>query len=152
MARELTGKHVLGIFIGAFGTIIAVNLFMAWKAIGTFPGLEARDTYVASQNFDADRNAQAALGWTVSDAYRDGWLELRIADDHTGQPAALRDLQVLIGRATARRDDHMPVLVQEAGVWGAPVDLAPGKWVLRIAAVAADGTPFRQQRQLFVQD
>ncbi|MFN3647189.1 MAG: hypothetical protein ACK4S2_11815 [Gemmobacter sp.] len=44
----------------------------------------------------------------------------------------------------------MPVFVREGGAFVAPVDLAPGKWLLRIEAVARDGTAFRQQRQLFV--
>ena len=58
MAKELTGKKVLMILIGAFGTIIAVNVFMAYKAIGTFPGLEVKNSYVASQSFDAERGAR----------------------------------------------------------------------------------------------
>jgi nitrogen fixation protein FixH len=37
MARELTGRHVLIITLAAFGTIIAVNLLMAFLAVGTFP-------------------------------------------------------------------------------------------------------------------
>jgi nitrogen fixation protein FixH len=44
----------------------------------------------------------------------------------------------------------LPVFIREGGAFVAPVDLSPGKWVLRIQALAADGTPFRQQRQLFV--
>ena len=44
----------------------------------------------------------------------------------------------------------LPVFVREAGAFVAPVDLAPGKWILRIEALAKDGTTFRQQRQLYV--
>ena len=42
MARELTGRHVLLITVAGFGTIIAVNLIMAFLAVGTFPGLEVK--------------------------------------------------------------------------------------------------------------
>lgn len=38
MARERTGRHVLIITLAGFGTIIAVNLLMAFMAVGTFPG------------------------------------------------------------------------------------------------------------------
>ena len=62
MARELTGRHVLAITLAAFGVIIAVNMVMAVKAVSTFPGLETPNSYVASQRFDRDRAAQAALG------------------------------------------------------------------------------------------
>lgn len=66
MTRELTGRHVLAITLGAFGVIIAVNLLMAFKAVSTFPGLETPNSYVASQVFDAERVAQESLGWTVT--------------------------------------------------------------------------------------
>lgn len=150
MAREITGRHVLIGTVSAFGVIIAVNLFMAYKALSTFPGVEARNTYYASQNFDAARKAQSALGWQVSETYQDGQLTLRITETDSGLPGPVADLQVLVGRATAAREDRMPVFVRESGAFVAPLDLAPGKWLLRIEAVAEDGTPFRQQRQLFV--
>ena len=52
MTRPLTGKHVLAITLVAFGVIIGVNVLMAVKAVGTFPGLEVANSYVASQDFD----------------------------------------------------------------------------------------------------
>ncbi|WP_323038566.1 FixH family protein [Gemmobacter sp.] len=150
MAREITGRHVLIGTVSAFGVIIAVNLFMAWSAISTFPGVEAKNTYYASQNFNAAMKAQEALGWQVAQDYAGGQLVLRITETATGQPGQVADLQVLIGRATEAKDDKLPVFAREGGAYVAPVDLAPGKWILRIQAVAADGTQFRQQRQLFV--
>lgn len=150
MASEITGRHVLIGTVSAFGVIIAVNLFMAYQAISTFPGVEAKNTYYASQNFEAARKAQQALGWHVAEDYQDGHLTLRITEAATGLPGAVADLQVLVGRATEAREDRLPVFVREGGAFVAPVDLAPGKWLLRIEAVARDGTAFRQQRQLFV--
>lgn len=150
MAREITGKHVLIGTVSAFGVIIAVNLFMAYQAVSTFPGVEAKNTYYASQNFEAARQAQIALGWQVTDSYADGQLVLTITETATGQPGAVADLKVLIGRATEAQEDQLPMFVREAGAFVAPITLAPGKWLLRIEAVARDGTAFRQQRQLFV--
>jgi nitrogen fixation protein FixH len=150
MAREITGKHVLIGTVSAFSVIIAVNLLMAYKAVSTFPGVEAKNTWYASQNFEATRKAQEALGWQVSEAYEDGRLMLRITEAASGQPARVADMQVLVGRSTEAAADQMPVFIRDGGAFVAPVDLAPGKWLLRIEAVAADGTPFRQQRQLYV--
>ena len=48
VGKELTGRKVLAITVGFFAVIIAVNLFMAFKAVGTFPGLEVKNSYVAS--------------------------------------------------------------------------------------------------------
>ena len=63
--REITGRHVLLGMVGAFGVIITVNVVMAWQAVSTFPGLEVKNSYVASQTFDAERKAQLALGWVL---------------------------------------------------------------------------------------
>ena len=38
--RKLTGRHVLAIFVIGFGLIFAVNFFMAYRAVSTFPGME----------------------------------------------------------------------------------------------------------------
>lgn len=148
MAREFTGRHMAAVTIGAFGVIIAVNLFMASKAISTFSGVEAQNTYYASQNFDRNRQAQQALGWTVRDAYVDGQLTLTFTRGDSAAPVA--DLAVVVGRSTQRASDQSPVFIRENGSFVAPLDLGPGKWVLRIEALAEDGTRFRQSRQLFV--
>ncbi|WP_434617633.1 FixH family protein [Tabrizicola sp. M-4] len=148
---ELTGKHVLAITVGAFGIIIAVNVVMAVQAVRTFPGLEVANGYIASQTFDAERKAQQALGWTAVPEYRDGRLTLRLTDAE-GLPAAVRSLDVLVGRTTASNDDQRPVLTRVAGVWEADLALARGKWMLKVEAVATDGTLFRQRLELFVMD
>ena len=78
--RKITGYHVLGMFGGAFTIIIGVNLVLATQAVRTFPGLEVKNSYVASQTFDADRSAQEALGWNVSAALDGDRLTLSITD------------------------------------------------------------------------
>ena len=148
---ELTGRHVLAITVGAFSVIIGVNLVLAVQAVRTFPGLEVANGYIASQTFDADRKAQEALGWTVSPQYREGRLTLAVTDAE-GLPAAVRSLDVLVGRATEEKDDVVPDFLRVAGVWEADVALARGKWMLKVEAEAPDGTKFRQRLELFVQD
>lgn len=114
MAKEITGKHVLGIAVGAFGIIIVVNLFMAYKAIGTFPGLETQNSYVASQTFDADRAAQEALGWSVEPIYEGGHLSLVIRDAQ-GLPARVSDLSAVVGRTTFAGADMTPEFSYKGG-------------------------------------
>lgn len=149
--REITGRHVLFVTVGAFGVIIAVNLLMAWKAISTFPGLEVANSYVASQNFDQRRDEQEALGWTVSHDYNraSGRLTLKLTDA-AGRPAAVRDIGILLGRTTETRQDQQPVLVQVGSAWEADVALEAGKWLLKVQAIAEDGTLFEQRLDFFV--
>nr|WP_153748886.1 FixH family protein [Rhodovulum strictum] len=147
----MTGRKVLIIVLSFFGVIIVVNLFMAFKAVSTFPGLEVRNSYVASQQFDAMRDAQQALGWVAAAEYdaEARLFHLRI-DDADGQPVPVPEIEVLIGRATSNRDDRVPELAYFNGAFTAPMDLGPGYWTVRLDARAEDGTLFRQRLQLYV--
>ena len=144
MARELTGRHVLAITLAAFGVIIAVNMVMAVKAVSTFPGLETPNSYVASQRFDRDRAAQAALGWTVTPEYNGRELTLLVRDAQ-GNPARVRSLTATVGRPTHVREDQTPRFIYENGIFRAALTLAPGIWNINVTAEAWDGTVFRQR-------
>lgn len=144
MNRELTGRHVLLITLCAFGVIIAVNVVMAVMAVGTFPGLEVKNSYVASQNFDRERAAQQALHWQVRPDYDGREMVLTIRDAH-GDPVRVRDLSVTVGRPTQQRDDQSPEFTYSNGAYRAPLTLAPGLWNIHLTATAQDGTVFRQR-------
>lgn len=150
--KPLTGRKVFAIFAGAFALIIGVNVFMAYSAIGTFPGLEVDNSYVASQTFDADRAAQEALGWEVTAAL-DGntAVQLNIIGPD-GQPARVEAIEATLGRATERTDDQDLAFVQnDRGVHVASLEpLDFGKWELRFVATAANGVPFKQRIQLII--
>lgn len=148
--KTFTGRKFLFIVLAFFGVIIAVNLTMAFKAVSTFPGLEVKNSYVASQTFDRDRAAQEALGWTVDPAYERGHLSLVIRD-RDGLPAPVAELSALVGRTTMARDDVTPVFAYNGGIYSAPVVLARGAWLIQIEAKAADGTVFRQRLDLVVE-
>jgi nitrogen fixation protein FixH len=88
---EFTGRKMLAVTLGAFGVVVAVNGVLAWQAVATFPGLEVQNGYVASQTWDAERAAQAALGWRLAVDYDPGRGRLRLAfTDRDGRPAARR--------------------------------------------------------------
>ncbi len=142
--REITGRHVLIGFVAAFGVIISVNLFLAYSAVSTFPGLEVSNSYVASQEFDERRDAQEALGWSVDASHHDGVLTLAITGA-TGAPVEVARLDAVLGRATHVRDDVSPDFTYNGTAYLAPVDLAPGNWNIRMEAVAPNGTAFQQR-------
>lgn len=144
MARELTGRHVLIITLAAFGVIIAVNVVMAFLAVGSFPGLEVPNSYVASQEFDRDRQAQQDLGWTARARHAGSELTIEILD-RQGRHPVLRDFSATIGRPTHKRADVTPGFTVAGGVYRVPLDLEPGAWIIHVQAMAEDGTPFRQR-------
>ncbi|MGH1424232.1 MAG: FixH family protein [Pseudooceanicola sp.] len=146
---RITGWHVLAGFVGAFGIIIGVNLVLAFNAVKTFPGLEVKNSYVASQNFDADRAAQEALGWTVRADAAEGMVILSITDDDGG-PVRVADLHAVVGRATNVKQDVEPQFAFDGTSYVAPVHLGEGNWNIRMTARADDGTMFKQRVVLHV--
>jgi nitrogen fixation protein FixH len=146
---RMTGPKVLAIMLAAFGTIIAVNLTLAYSAVSTFPGLEVQNSYVASQNFNEELAAQEALGWDVTAQVDDGELILKIIG-RDGYPAQVATLDALLGAATHVRDDQRPDFVFLDGAFRAPVDIAPGNWNIRLRATSTDGTLFQQRVVLHV--
>ncbi|NNU78963.1 FixH family protein [Halovulum dunhuangense] len=149
--RPLTGRKVLAITLTAFGVILAANLSLLWAALGSFPGLEVANSYVASQSFDADRRAQAALGWTAQLDHRGDMIRLELAGPD-GTPVTPVALTGKLGRATFAGQDQALAFAREGAAFEAPARLAPGAWLVWIEAEAEDGTAFRQRLELFVRD
>lgn len=142
--KKLTGRHVAMIFVGAFGVIITVNLLLAFNAVKTFPGLEVKNSYVASQTFDDRKLAQEALGWDVAATAKGGLVVLSITDTD-GRPVHVTNLVAVLGRATHVKDDLTPDFQFDGRAYVARAELGAGNWNIRMRATALDGTPFEQR-------
>ncbi|KIN60552.1 FixH protein [Sulfitobacter noctilucae] len=140
---EIKGWHVFGVFAFAFGIIITVNLTLAFNAVRSFPGLEVKNSYVASQSFDADRKAQDALNWDVTARIEKGELVLSILKG--GRAVVPQIIEATFGRATMVAADQTPEFVHDGLVFRAPVDVQKGNWNLRLKARSADGTLFQRR-------
>ncbi len=147
--KEITGRHVFAMTASAFALIIGVNFWMAYQAVSTFPGLEVKNSYVASQSFDARRKAQQALNWTADARIAGDLLTLSITGPD-GAPATPASLTALLGRTTSAADDQTPDFAATPDGYTANVDVAKGLWTLRIKAKAQDGTAFEQRLTLRV--
>ncbi len=143
----ITGPKFFAIFASFFVVIIGVNIIMAYSAVQTFPGLEVKNSYVASQNFDRERAAQEALGWTTEARVVGDELLVSITDVN-GDPVGTVELGGTFGRPTEIRDDQTPEFTFDGTVYRAPVQTAPGNWDFRMEAVAEDGTPFHQRLEV----
>jgi nitrogen fixation protein FixH len=142
--REITGRQVLIGTVAAFGVIVTANMTLAFNAVRTFPGLEVKNSYVASQNFEREKAAQLALGWDVSAEIVEGELRLSIMGEN-GQPVQPAKIVATLGRATHVKDDMTPEFEFLGGVHVAPVTVGRGNWNLRMRATAEDGTEFHQR-------
>lgn len=139
---QLTAKKTLMIFLGFFGTIILVNLFMAYQALSTFPGLEVDSSYADSQDFDLRRDAQNALHWTARVTPLEGRIVLTLTDA-AGAPVIPAQMEALLTRPTNQSADQVLDMVFVNGAFEAPAALSSGRWRLRLTGMAADGTAYR---------
>ena len=147
--KPLTGRKVLAISLGAFGVIFTANMALVYAAIGSFPGLEVKNTYVASQVFDVERQAQIGLGWKVVPAFDGQTLTIEIKDK-SGAEVTVGTLDITIGRATTDVQDKTLDFGHSTGPYVTALTLAPGKWEIRLKATARDGTAFHQRLPLIV--
>jgi nitrogen fixation protein FixH len=120
-----------------------VNLTLAFNAVRTFPGLEVKNSYVASQSFQADRDAQLALDWDVSAVLSGGVLSLKILEG--GKAIAPEIIEATFGRATSVTQDQSPAFAFTGTALVADVETAGGNWNLRLKARSADGALFQQR-------
>jgi nitrogen fixation protein FixH len=141
--RVLTGWHVLAMFVAGFGIIIGVNVFMAFKAISTFPGLEVSSSYADSQTFNDRRAAQQALGWNARVETPDAATVILHLVDDAGRPVYPAQITALLTRPTHRQADQTLELTRQNGAFVAPANLAAGLWRLRLTGTARDGTEYR---------
>lgn len=136
MIKELKGQHVLVIAVTAFAVVLTANLIMMFSATGTFPGLVVRNSYIASQGWNAKTDAQLALGWHSDIAYEDGRLHVALTDAE-GQAVRV-PVSVLIGRPSSDAEDKTIALSPTPTGHEAPIDLAPGIWRLHVMTTSPD--------------
>jgi nitrogen fixation protein FixH len=131
------------IFVGAFAVVVAVNGFMAWIAVSTFPGLETEKHYDKGLKYNqniAAAQAQAALGWKVeiiATKQSDG--NVRVEGFYQDKNAApINDLAVkayFIRPAVTGHDREIELSPLGEGRYAAGLELPlAGLWEIRLIA------------------
>ncbi|MDE2437547.1 MAG: FixH family protein [Sphingomonadales bacterium] len=129
-----TGRHAAALLVAFFAVVIAVNVYMAREAIGTFGGVVVENSYVASQEYNGwlhEAAKEKALGWSAEAKRRsDGHLVVTLG----GAP----DDAVLSGDAwhpLGRLPDRPLKFARQADGTFVSVDALPqGRWVARLEA------------------
>ena len=131
-----TGWHMLGVMVLFFGTIITVNLIMAWNASHSWSGLVVQNTYVASQQFNgkvAEARALAESGITVNLTVEAGRIAYRVSDAR-GKPLLADDVSATFKRPVDERKDFSVVLEPAGqGLFTAERDVPAGQWIVDIS-------------------
>ena len=139
--QRVTGLHVLISLVVFFGITLAVNVIMITKAVGTFSGEVAPNSYVQGLNYNdtlAARNEQRAEGWQANiDAAQRSGGTVRIAlsiRDKAGRPVrGLALLGTMRLPATEYDDKHFTFAETTPGHYEASVaDLRTALWELEV--------------------
>ena len=150
--RQFTGWHMLGVLFLFFGTIIAVNLTLAYYANSSWTGLVVQNSYVESQRFNTvtqERLRQAELGWNSDVAY-DGTTFSLALTDKSGM--ALEDCVVTarIGHPASSADDRMLQMEFRDGSYAAETELTPGIWAADVNVTGPRGEVWTREIRFIV--
>jgi nitrogen fixation protein FixH len=147
----IKGWHVLVGMIAFFALIICVNVVFITLALRSFPGEETRRSYVQGLAYNeviAEREAQAALGWTATANLTQTQVLVRITDADGAPVSALALTGVLQHPADMDLDRALAFEELRPGVYAADAQgVAEGQW--RLTAEAEGETPFVLERELW---
>ncbi|MBA4007772.1 MAG: hypothetical protein C0486_03205 [Erythrobacter sp.] len=137
-SSTFTGKHMAAIFVGGFAVVIAVNLFMASQAVGSFHGTVVDNSYVASQNYNGwlrQAAASKALGWqAVPHRRADG----RVVVETLAVPGGARITGTAAHPLGLRADTPLTFAPLGKGSWVSNETVQAGRWQVRLAIRAGD--------------
>lgn len=157
---RLTGRHVLFILVGAFAIVFAVNGYMIWRAVGSFPGTVTDSSFRDSQRFNGEiaaAKAQAERGWRVdvkTARAADGKMVVTlVADDRDGHPLTGVAFRARLEHPADRSRDHKielaPVVGASDRFEGRAEGVAAGKWGLVIEGEGASGRLYLSQNTIY---
>lgn len=145
--KPFTGWHMLGVLFLFFGTIITVNLIMAYYANSTWSGLVVKNSYVASQEFNGkveQVKAQEALGFKGKLSSGNGKLAWSLVDK-TGAPVAADNVTVLLRRPVTETADKTVTMARLSdGTWSVDHQIEDGLWIAVIDAATRDTGVWRE--------
>ncbi|MCP4317034.1 MAG: cytochrome oxidase [Hyphomicrobiales bacterium] len=148
-----TGWHMLGVMGLFFGTVIGVNITMAYFAGSSWSGLIVKNTYVASQNFDeevTETENMKAKGW-VSRLDVSGDAVTYSLTNALGSTIAADAVSVAFSRPVGEDEDSVLMLQRQAdGRYATVHDLADGQWQVKVTAVKDDERIYRDVQRIIV--
>ena len=132
MTMRFTGWHFAALMIAFFGTVAAVNFFMASRAVGSFGGVVVENTYVESQRFNDYLDAaerQNRLGWKA-EVGRSGDGRLAVATQ--GAPAGLAGTAELRRPLGSVETVSLALVSDEGGRLLSTQRIPEGRWLARV--------------------
>ncbi len=159
MIKELTGKHVLFLFVAFFGIIFAVNARLIYLSQSSWTGLETHDAYRKGLKYNqqlSSSEAQNTRGWTMTVVKKTGangeLLLTATPKDQAGEHLNGLAMSVELKRPTHEGiDKTFPLKETDPGVYAGQIDKIPlGKWYLFVTAVKGSEILYRSKNELYL--
>jgi nitrogen fixation protein FixH len=153
--RGFTGWHMLWIMVAFFGTIITVNVTMAFYANSSWSGMLSKNTYVASQDFNI--KAAQAREW-ARQGFRGKITVDRSAISYflEGPVEAVSEVTTVTAAFNRPVGDDQDFAIDlepaAGGTFSAAHELAPGPWIVDVEAKSHDRTVFHQAERIVIEE
>lgn len=148
--NEFTGWHMFWIMIAFFGTVISVNVTMAYLANSSWSGMLSQNTYVASQDFN--KNADRAREWA-----REGFKgEVRLEggairyrlEGPADVIASVDHVEALFHRPVGDKQDFTLKLLRDGDLFTVADVPTAGPWIVDLAAMKDGKVIFHQAERI----
>ncbi|MBB4042218.1 nitrogen fixation protein FixH [Microvirga flocculans] len=152
--KPLTGRTVLIYFLGFFGVVFAMNIYMVRVAVSSFSGVETESAYKAGLSFKNDiaaAQAQDARHWSVEASLQRGEASGVIITARNAQGQALAGLtpEVRLAHPTDKRRDMLLEFVElTPGQFKSLTPMPEGQWDLVIGLRRDTETVFRSKSRV----
>ncbi|MDP6952494.1 MAG: FixH family protein [Alphaproteobacteria bacterium] len=157
--QGLTGRHVAWVLAGFFGLIVAANAVLVVTSLDSWPGLGAKNAYVAGLAYNRQleaAEAQRARGWSVNLSLEESE-QRRVRLSATYRDASGEALPGLVVQASFKRPVHegldFAMALEPVGDGVYAVELtapAAGNWDLRLEASDAGEIPSVRETRLWL--
>lgn len=146
-----TGRHMVAIMVAFFGTIITVNLTMAWFASSSWSGLVVQNTYVASQQFNGkaeEARKRSATGIHGTLTIRGETVRYDVLDK-AGRPLAADSVTLRFKRPVGEHHDFALTLSPVgAGHFEASHAVPEGQWIVEASAMSGGTLVIHEARRI----
>lgn len=148
--RRFTGWHMLAIMLAFFGTIISVNVLMAYYAGASWSGMLSKNTYVASQDFN--KNAARAREWAKEGfggdlTISDGAIRYRLIGP-ADILAKVDHVEAIFHRPVGDNQDFSIKLERKQDAFSAKHALAAGPWIVDLAVTRKGELVFHEAERI----
>ncbi len=159
MIKELTGKHVLIIFITFFGIIFLMNGAMVYFSQSSWTGLETVDAYRKGLKYNQQLSAleaQNTRGWSLiltrKNLSDNSMIFTAEPRDKNGETLSGLKLSIELKRPTHEGiDRNFPLKETRIGIYSGQVEKLPlGKWYLFVTARRNKEILYRSKNELYL--